>query len=101
MQKGAQHLERDQETRRMFLGVDVGGTSVRVGAFDLDYKQLSVRQFHTRVADGPVSVISEIAEAVKSVQLECGVSVRSVGVGSPGPLNLCEGKLLELPNFPG
>ncbi len=83
------------------VGIDLGGTSLRVGAFDESGRLLSNRTMRTRVADGPAEVVSDMAAAVRSVLTELAAAVDVVGLGSPGPLNLQTGVLYELPNFPG
>jgi glucokinase len=83
------------------LGIDLGGTSLRVGAFDQDLQLLASRVTPTRVSAGPETVVLDMAEAIASLLDETAGSATSVGLGSPGPLNLVTGALGELPNFPG
>jgi glucokinase len=72
-----------------------------VGAFDHDLHLLASRAIPTRVAAGPEAVVLDMAEAIASLLDETEGSASSVGLGSPGPLNLITGSLGELPNFPG
>lgn len=94
-------LSRREERTAVHLGIDLGGTSLRVGAFDRDFHLLASRVMPTRVSAGPQAVILDMAEAVSSVLDEIGGHSESIGIGSPGPLNLVSGTLGELPNFPG
>jgi glucokinase len=83
------------------IGIDLGGTSLRVGAFDDSMTLLSSRVMPTRVSSGPEAVVSDMAHAISSILDETYGSVEAIGLGSPGPLNLITGTLGQLPNFPG
>lgn len=85
------------------IGVDLGGTSLRVAALGESGKRLSSISLPTRVSDGPEAVVADICQAIKSTLDQAGnvVPLRGIGLGSPGPLELPGGRLLHLPNFPG
>jgi glucokinase len=83
------------------IGIDLGGTSLRVGAFDNNMTLLTSRVMPTRVSSGPEAVVGDMAGAVASILDEIHGSVEAIGLGSPGPLNLVTGTLGQLPNFPG
>ncbi len=85
------------------VGVDMGGTNLRIGGYTADWRRLSSVAVPTRVSDGPDAVLSDMADAICRVIEECGGrgELAGIGVGSPGPIELPEGRLLELPNFPG
>jgi glucokinase len=83
------------------IGIDLGGTSLRVGAFDDSMTLLTSRVMPTRVSSGPEAVVSDMADAIASILDETHGSAAAVGLGSPGPLNLVTGTLGQLPNFPG
>jgi glucokinase len=94
--------------RRMSIGIDLGGTSLRIGLFDSavfdnGMALLDSHSLRTRVEDGPEAVISDMAECIRRmVDAQPGrLSVDGIGIGSPGPLNLELGTLGKLPNFPG
>ncbi|MDD6658090.1 MAG: ROK family glucokinase [Lachnospiraceae bacterium] len=101
------------------FGVDVGGTTIKMGLFDLEGNVLDKWEIITRTENGGVNVLPDIAEAVKGKMSEKSISkedVVGVGIGVPGPvdakgvvhkcvnlgwgvLNINEelGKLLDLP----
>jgi glucokinase len=83
------------------IGIDLGGTSLRVGAFDDNMTLLASRVMPTRVSSGPEAVVSDMAGGVASILDEIHGSADAIGLGSPGPLNLVTGTLGQLPNFPG
>src|SRR5579875_3516924 len=83
------------------LGIDLGGTSLRVGAFDSEFHPLSSHVVPTRVRSGPEAGVRDMAQAVAALLDEAMGLAYAIGLGSPGPLNLVEGTLGQLPNFPG
>jgi glucokinase len=83
------------------LGIDLGGTSLRVGAFNESMQLLASRVMPTRVSSGPQAVVTDMADAVASLLDETCGRAEAIGLGSPGPLNLVDGTLGQLPNFPG
>ena len=83
------------------LGIDLGGTSLRIGAFDANMQLLARHVMPTRVSAGPRAVIGDMSDAVFSLLDETGGHTESIGLGSPGPLDLPAGTLGQLPNFRG
>jgi glucokinase len=85
------------------IGVDLGGTNLRVGAFLPNGECLSSRTLRTRLADGPTTVISDLVENVRAVQGECDDkrTLVGIGIGTPGPLELPVGILRNPPNLVG
>ncbi len=49
------------------LGIDLGGTSLRVGAFDAAMQLLASRVMPTRVLSGPQAVVTDMADAIASL----------------------------------
>lgn len=89
-------------TKPINIGVDLGGTSVRVGVFDAEMKLLERCSIPTRIATGPDAVVADMAQVIKELLRACAAPSHglSIGIGSPGPLNLINGTLMQLPNFP-
>jgi glucokinase len=83
-------------------GIDLGGTSIRVGLFDEDMRMIGSSSMSTRVARGPDSAIAEIVDSLRQLMNKaCIESLLGIGIGSPGPINLRTGMLGLLPNLPG
>jgi glucokinase len=96
------HLTPPQRERiPIRIGIDLGGTSLRVGAFDANMTLLSSRVIPTRVSAGPEAVVADMADALSSILDETHGRTEAIGLGSPGPLDLVTGTLGQLPNFPG
>jgi glucokinase len=84
------------------VGIDLGGTSIRIGVYDTDLQLLNRHTMPTRIAAGPQNVVDEMASAITALLDGHSYShVVGVGIGSPGPINLQTGVLGLLPNFPG
>ncbi len=85
------------------VGVDMGGTNLRIAGYSTSWDRLSSVAIPTRVSDGPDAVLSDMAGAILQVVEQCGGTdeVEGIGIGSPGPIELPEGRLLQPPNLPG
>lgn len=85
-----------------FVGVDLGGTSVRAVIVDANYKILASEKSKTRVAGKPKAVIAEIGGLIQRVIETAGVrraDVRAALVGAPGAVDPRRGIVKEAPNL--
>lgn len=72
------------------FGVDVGGTTIKMGLFNLDGNVLDKWEIKTRTENGGVNVLPDIAEAIKAKISEKAIAkedVVGVGIGVPGPVD--------------
>ena len=85
------------------IGIDLGGTSVRVAAFSPELGVLASRVLRTRLEAGPHAVVDDICDAVVQLLEEHlrNRELAGIGIGSPGPLELPAGRLHHPPNLPG
>jgi glucokinase len=86
-----------------FLGVDIGGTSVKIGAIDRNGAILEHRQIPTKVHRNPEEVVADVARsAAEVIEVVEGQNkkVPSLGVGVPGAIDWAKGVCRLLPNFP-
>ncbi|RXJ02299.1 ROK family protein [Anaerobacillus alkaliphilus] len=81
------------------IGVDLGGTNVRVALVDENGTILQELSRKTEASRGPDFVIGNLIEMINVVQE--GTDVASIGIGSPGPLDPYAGVILSPPNLPG
>jgi glucokinase len=90
-------------TDRYTIGVDLGGTNLRVAAYAAGNSLLETISLPTRVEKGPDRVMDDMCAAIRELEKRHadGREFAGIGVGTPGPLELPEGKLHSLPNFPG
>ena len=77
------------------IEIDLGGTTVRTGIFAADVTLADSVTFTTRISDGPMAVVSGMADSIRSLENRYEVAANSIGIGSPGPLDLNAGKLLQ------
>jgi glucokinase len=92
-----------QNTRTLTIGVDLGGTSLRVAAYTPDAGILKIITLRTRVDAGPLAVVDDMCAAIHRLlgEYQHDREFAGIGVGSPGPLELPEGRLHHPPNLPG
>lgn len=76
-------------SKRIF-GVDLGGTTVKLGLFDPEGNVLEKWEIPTRKEDSGKLILPDIADAVKGKMQEKGIAkedVVGVGIGVPGPVD--------------
>jgi glucokinase len=84
------------------IGVDLGGTNLRVAAYSQSPGILEQVQLPTRLRDGRDAVVREMCSAIKGlIRNQSRGALVGIGIGSPGPIELPEGRLGHLPNLPG
>ena len=75
------------------IGVDIGGTRTRIGAFDAG-RFLARRAFPTQGVD-------ELVSGIRAVLSQVGWDVpAAIGVGAPAPMDMRAGVILGCPNLP-
>jgi glucokinase len=86
------------------VGVDFGGTSVKVGLVSPTGRIAAIRVLPTRQLRRPQHFVERVAGAVESLAGAAGARVRSlagVGVGAPGPVDAARGVIHSMVNVPG
>ncbi len=83
------------------IGVDLGGSRIRVARLDQDLNILERQETATLADEGPDKVIGRISDLIRAVWPKDGTPVMGIGVSSPGPLNPFTGVVLAPPNLPG
>ncbi|MDD6642733.1 MAG: ROK family glucokinase [Firmicutes bacterium] len=72
------------------FGVDVGGTTVKLGLFDETGTLLDKREIPTHTENDGERILPDIAAAIDAILAEKSIAksaVTGVGVGVPGPIN--------------
>lgn len=72
------------------FGVDVGGTTVKLGLFTEEGKILDKWEISTRTDDSGSHILPDIAESIEAKMKEKKIDkadVAGVGVGAPGPID--------------
>lgn len=87
-----------------FVGIDLGGTNIKVGVVDDLGQTLSYHTTKTLVEQGPEAGAKRIADAAHEAIRLAGLKpadIARVGLGSPGTMDIPGGRLLQPANFPG
>jgi len=85
------------------VGVDLGGTNLRVAAYTRERGLLETILLRTRLADGREAVAADLCAAARRLldRYQLQFPLVGIAIGSPGPLDLPEGRLRHPPNLPG
>ena len=85
------------------IGVDLGGTNLRIAAVNQQGELMEKVTLGTRVALGKDHVIHEMCEAIRVLAVKYGDvgTLQGIGVGVPGIIDMKTGMLRESPNLPG
>ena len=72
------------------FGVDVGGTTVKIGLFRESGELLDRREIPTRTENGGENILPDIASAIQALLEKHGIdqsAVLGIGIGVPGPVS--------------
>ena len=86
-----------------FFGVDVGGTNIKIGLVDNQGLTVSFASIATQGIDGAHGAVRRAVETCRKLAADAKIQLSGVvraGVGTPGPMSLAEGKLLNPSNLP-
>ena len=90
--------------KKNFVGIDLGGTNIKIGVLNDSGETLSYVTTPTFVERGPEDATKRMAEAVHEAIKQANLTpadVAQVGLGSPGTLDLPSGSLVRPSNLPG
>jgi len=81
------------------IGIDLGGTAIKLGRFLQDGTCLETISVPTPQPADPKSVVEAIASGVKQLNLDC--NCRAIGLGMPGPTDKARRIARKSINLPG
>jgi glucokinase len=87
----------------LFLGVDVGGTNIKIGLVDDCGRTLGYTSIATLEPQGPTEAMQRTVAASHRLLQAAGAKladVTRVGLGTPGSQDIPRGMLIEPPNHP-
>jgi glucokinase len=89
--------------RSFAIGVDLGGTNLRIAAVEEGGRLLHCLSSATEIALGRDFVIKEISDAIRNLARQFGSTHKliGIGVGIPGIIDLASGTLHSASNLPG
>src|SRR5580765_8603818 len=84
------------------IGVDLGGTNLRIAAVDAEGNLLQKLTVGAQISRGRDHVIEEMCSAIKSVAggFQHAYSLTGVGIGVPGIIEKKTGRVIKSPNLP-
>jgi glucokinase len=88
----------------VYLGIDLGGTQLRIALADGKGRLRTVLRRPTNAREGRDQVIEALVRSVFEVLAEDGTApaaVRALGIGMPGPLDPARGIVISPANLPG
>lgn len=94
-------MEGERIMSKYVFGVDVGGTTVKMGLFTAEGELLDKWEIKTRTEDGGKYVLPDIADSIKSKMAEKNIAAdatEGVGIGVPGPVKE-DGTVLKCVNL--
>ena len=86
------------------IGVDIGGTNIKIALVDFDGKIIYSNTVPTRAEMGYEAGVNNIKQAIKDLMTETGESaktIEAIGFGLPGQIDYKAGMVKNLPNIPG
>ncbi|MCA9178023.1 MAG: ROK family protein [Planctomycetales bacterium] len=89
-------------TLPLFIGVDVGGTSIKVGVVDDRGATLGFTRVSTEPYQPGEQAVARVGVALAAMLEDREIDrtlIRGVGLGSPGTMDIPTGMLLEPPNL--
>jgi glucokinase len=87
-----------------FVGVDLGGTNIKIGLVDDLGRTISYLTVRTDVPEGPEAGAERAGRNVLKIVAEAGLKigdVKRVGLGTPGTMDISAGTILHPFNLPG
>jgi glucokinase len=85
-----------------YIGVDVGGTSIKAGVVDDTGRSLHSIQISTEAAKGQEHGLAQMSRAVREAAKDGGLSldqISAIGVATPGTMDIPAGVILDPPNL--
>ena len=88
---------------RLSIGVDLGGTNLRIAAVDEQGHLVEKVTLGTRVSLGRDHVINDMCDAIQRLleKFKNSAELMGIGIGVPGIIDMQSGLLRESPNLPG
>lgn len=87
--------------KKFAVGVDLGGTSIKIGLVDEKGKILEKISVDSNANDGPKAVVNQIKKGIKQLLKKEEHKILGIGIGAPGTIRTKKGTVENPPNFPG
>ena len=87
--------------KKYVFGIDVGGTTIKMGLFDMNANVLEKWEIKSVTANGGERILPDIAESIQNKMKEMDIEtdeVVGIGIGVPGPVD-AEGTVYKTANL--
>ncbi len=104
MSQSRSFISPEEAQPPFFVGIDLGGTNIKVGVVDDLGQSLSWLSIPTEVEKGPEDAARRMGEVVRRAVTAAGLdhaAIARVGLGSPGTMDIPAGMLIEPVNLKG
>jgi glucokinase len=98
-----QFLNLSSAQRPLFVGIDVGGTNIKIGLVDDKGRTLAYHSVPTEAERGAEDASHRMAEGVAYLLKKVGATkadVARIGLATPGPMDITQGLILTPGNLP-
>jgi glucokinase len=88
---------------QFLIGIDMGGTNVRMGIVTPEGKVLKKAQYRTDVSKGGLALFEQLVSNLKDLIRENfreSNQLIGIGIGVAGPIDMKKGLIMEPPNLP-
>lgn len=89
------------KNKKYVIGVDLGGTSIKVGVVSKDGKLIKKGFVDTLADQGPKTVVNQIKKGIELVLCDYRTDIGGIGIGAPGVVSMEKGTVENPPNLPG
>jgi len=92
-----------QAERPLFTGIDIGGTSIKIGLVDMAGRTLAYRTVATEPRAGYAAALQRMYSAIGGIIDALGLTlhdIKRIGMGIPGMINAKHGELYGAHNLP-
>jgi glucokinase len=90
--------------KKIIIGIDLGGTNLKIALLNLKYKILDKKVLSTQRFSKKESLIKAILESIERIIKDNRLrktNILGVGLGLPGPIDIEQGIVHFFPNIPG
>ncbi|MGE3410163.1 MAG: ROK family protein [Pirellulales bacterium] len=104
MSQPLESISVSQAKPPFYVGVDLGGTNIKIGIVDDDGRSVAFESIPTEAEKGPEEGARRMGQGVLHLLKSTGLkpaAVGRVGLGSPGTMDIPAGMLLQPHNLPG
>lgn len=89
------------KTEKYAIGVDLGGTNIKIGIVSDKGKLLKSISIKTEADAGPKKVIANIIKGIEIILTKNKYKIQGIGIGCPGVVSIKKGIVENAPNLPG